>query len=195
MHWLVNRSIQCFLWDTHGPEAWAVVAVKAGLDAGGLEAMLARDSARTSAVLEAAAHRVGLPLEMLLEDLGTYLVTHENMQVIRRLLRFGGADFTEFLHSLDELPDRARLAVPDLDLPVLALEEHGTSSFTLRVTHPMAGFGHVLVGVLRAMADDYGTLALLEHRARLGEVDLVGVDLADTSFAQARSFQLNRHAG
>ncbi len=64
---------------------------------------------------------------MLLEDLGTYLVSHPNVQGLRRLLRFGGAGFIDFLHSLDELHDRARLAVPDLDLPQLELRDHGSA--------------------------------------------------------------------
>jgi hypothetical protein len=194
MHWLVDRAIQCFLRDTRGGEAWAALAAEAGLDAGGFEAP-GGAGASAAAVLEIAARRAALPLELLLEDLGTYLVTHRNMQVIRRLLRFGGADFTEFLHSLDELPDRARLAVPDLDLPALALEEGGGASFTVRVTHPLPGHGHVMVGVLRAMADDYGVLALLEHRGRQGGAELVAVELADAAFAEARAFELRRRAG
>ena len=122
MHGLVNRSIQCFLRDTYGAAAWAHVVREAGLGFDSFEAMLNYETAMTEAVLVAAARVLGRPRESVLEDLGTYLVSHENTQALRRLLRFGGVTFDDFLHSLEDLPERARLALTDLDLPALTLE-------------------------------------------------------------------------
>ena len=166
MHGLINRSLQLFLRDTYGPEAWIAIAEAADLGFENFEAMLMYDVAQTEAVLRAAVAYLGNPEEMVLEDLGTYLVSHSDMLVVRRLLRFGGENFVDFLHSLDELHDRARLAVADFLLPVLEVLDHSASDFTLTVVHECPGFGHVMVGVLRAMADDYGALAMLEHQGR-----------------------------
>ncbi|MDF0602737.1 heme NO-binding domain-containing protein [Psychromarinibacter sp. C21-152] len=195
MHGMISRSIQCFLQDTYGHSAWADVAAAVGRDGDGFEAMLQYDPAETEALLCAAVQRLARPRETILEDLGTYLVAHPHMQMIRRLLRFGGAGFVEFLYSLDELPERVRLAVPDLGLPALDLCEHGASRFTLRVAHPHPGVGHVAVGVLRAMADDYGALVLLEHLGRRDRVETVAVELADTAFSAGRAFDLRMRAG
>jgi hypothetical protein len=195
MHGLINRSIQCFLRDTYGGEAWHAIAAKAGLGADGFEALLVYEAALTETVLEAACAQLSTTRDMLLEDLGIYLVSHPNVQGLRRLLRFGGAEFVDFLHSLDELHDRARLAVPDLDLPQLELRDHGAGAYSLAVTHPHAGFGHVMVGVLRAMADDYGALALLEHRGRQGGVETIAIELLDMRFAEGRHFELGLRAG
>lgn len=192
---MVNRSIQCFLQDTYGHEVWASVSGIAGLEEDGFEAMLRYDPSVTEAVLRAAVRMLGKPREAILEDLGTYLVTHPHMQVIRRLLRFGGASFVEFLYSLDELPDRVRLAVPDMILPELALREYEAARFTLSVTHAAPGAGHVLMGVLRAMADDYGALVLLEHGGRRGATEIVSVELAEAAFSEGRRFELGRRAG
>ena len=132
---------------------------------------------------------------MLLEDLGTYLVSHPNVEAIRRLLRFGGATFVDFLHSLDELPDRARLAVPDLGLPRLELQHYSATTYGLTVTHKVPGFGHVLVGILRTMADDYGVLAFSEFKGRRDGVETVAVELIEMGFAEGRDFELGARAG
>lgn len=191
MHGLINRSIQCFLADTYGPRAWATIAAAADLGADGFEALMLYDNAQTEAVLQAAAAHLGKPRDMVLEDLGTYLVSHPNVQALRRLLRFGGETFVEFLQSLDELHDRARLAVPDLSLPTLELRDHSMSAFTLLVRHDHPGFGHVTVGILRAMADDYGALALLDYQGRKDGVETISIELLEMSFAEGRDFALS----
>ncbi|WP_216665260.1 heme NO-binding domain-containing protein [Pseudoruegeria sp. HB172150] len=192
---MINRSVQCFLTDTYGREKWDAIAASAGLDFAGFEPMLEYDPILTEAVLQAAAQVLGKPRQMILEDIGTYLVSHENMQMIRRLLRFGGANFVAFLYSLDELPDRARLALPDLDLPALELEETDTASFTLRVRNGPDGFAYVLMGVLRALADDYGALVLLEFDERRGDTETISIQLAETAFSEGRRFDLRRRTG
>lgn len=188
MHGLVNRSIQCFLRDSYGRDLWATVAGDAGLDPEGFEALLRYDDALTDALLDAGARRLGRSREALLEDVGIYLVTREP---IRRLLRFGGATYEDFLHSLGELPGRARLAVPELDLPDLALCAIGPGRFRLDCAGPRPGFGAVLAGILRAMADDYGALALIDAGAG-GPRETVGIELLDRTFAAGRSFDLAR---
>ncbi|MDJ0630148.1 MAG: heme NO-binding domain-containing protein [Rhodobacter sp.] len=194
MHGLINRSIECFLRDTYGAEAWVRIAQRSGADETGFEAMLSYEDASTDRLLAGAAAHLEKPRDMLLEDLGTYLVSHSGTQPVRRLLRFGGATFVDFLHSLDELHDRARLAIPDLTMPQLELREHGASAWSLSVVHPQPGFGHVIVGILRAMADDYGALVLLDHAGRKDGVEIIGIELAEMSFAKGRHFELGLRA-
>ncbi len=195
MHGMINRALQLFLRDTYGPATWQAVAAKAELGFDSFEALMRYDDAATDAVLQAAETQLNKPREMLLEDLGTYLVSHPNVSSVRRLLRFGGDTFVDFLHSLDELPDRARLALSDLVLPELELCDHSATNFTLSVRHDFPGFGHVTVGVLRAMADDYGALALLDHQGRRKGVETISVELLDTSFAAGRDFALAAQTG
>jgi hypothetical protein len=52
-------------------------------------------------------------------------VTDPGLEPLRRLLRFGGGTFEEFLVSLEELPDRARLAMPELEMPEITLSVEG----------------------------------------------------------------------
>ena len=164
MHGLINRAIQCFVTDTYGTRLWTQISRDVGLGPHGFEAMLTYDDALTHAVLRHAAEQLNKPEIALLEDLGTYLCTGTGSR-LRRLLRFGGDTFEEFLHSLDDLPDRAKLALPDLDVPGLELSDLGDGCYWLLVRHRLPRSAALISGVLRAMADDYGALVLLEPLA------------------------------
>ena len=190
MHGLMNRAIQCFVRDTYGAGAWRDVAARTDLGPHGFEAMLSYDDAITWRVLDLVCERLRKPRDAVLEDLGTYLVSHPNVEALRRLLRFGGVDFTDFLHSLDDLADRARLAVPDLDLPRLELSAEGDDGHRILCRSDRPGFGHVMVGVLRAMADDYGALAIIEHAGSERGCEVIAVDLMLAGFTRGREFDL-----
>lgn len=191
MHGLINRSIQGFLRDTYDVAVWTRVAREARLGFDSFEPMLTYDPALTTAVLEAASKVLNRPIEGVLEDLGTYLVSHPNTEAVRRLLRFGGVTFDDFLHSLEDLPERARLALPDLDLPGLDLVETNYAEYRLTVTSPLPGTGQVLVGLLRAMADDYGALVLLDwgDGTAAGE-EVIVIQLLDHRHSSGREFDL-----
>ena len=190
MHGLLNRSIQGFLRRTYGEAVWLDVAARAGLGPDGFEALLDYDDNLTDRVIAAAARRLDRPRDALLEDLGTYLVSHPDLERLRRLLRFGGTGFVDFLHSLDELPDRARMALPELELPELDLREQNPERFRLMCRSPLTGVGHVILGLLRAMADDYGSLAVLEHEGSWPEGEIIRIDLLDPQFSEGRRFDL-----
>jgi hypothetical protein len=195
MHGLINRSIQVFLRDTYGDDLWLAVASDAELGFDSFEAMLSYDDRLTSRVIDAAARRLHRSRETVLEDLGTFLVSHPSLERLRRLLRFGGVSFVDFLHSLDELEGRGRLALPDLELPRLRLSAPASDRFLLHCDARLPGAGFVMMGLLRAMADDYGALVVLEHEgcARSGET--VSVHLLETRFAEGRRFDLAARTG
>ncbi|MDE3027550.1 MAG: heme NO-binding domain-containing protein, partial [Paracoccaceae bacterium] len=153
------------------------------------------DDALTEAVLNSAANRLARPRDTLLEDMGTYLVSHPHLEPLRRLLRFGGVTFVDFLHSLDDLPSRGRLAVPELELPQLELVARSDHQFTLYCRGAGKGYGHVMVGVLRAMADDYGALVLLDYDGSDVAVETVAINLLEHHFAEGRRFSLASHVG
>jgi hypothetical protein len=97
------------------------------------------DHAITLACFGAAVDVLDKHPNTLLEDIGTYLVTDPALEPLRRLLRFGGGTFAEFLVSLEELPDRARLAMPEVEAPEITLEVEGGGRFTDR--RALAGAG------------------------------------------------------
>lgn len=190
MHGLINRSIQSFLRDSYGPAVWSAVLRQAEIGFDSFEPMLDYPGELTDRILQAACTTLARPRDGLLEDLGTYLVSHPHLEAVRRLLRFGGVSFVDFLHTLDDLPDRARLALPDLDLPELILNDQAPGLYRLRCSPLVDGAGHVVVGLLRAMADDYGALVLLEHQGREGAYEVIVINLLDHRFSEGRKFDL-----
>lgn len=191
MHGLINRSIQSFVVDTYGRAPWVDATLLADIGFEDFEALLPYDDDLTLRLLDAIAARLDKPVEAVLEDLGTYLVSHPNVEPLRRLLRFGGRDFHEFLLSLDDLRDRTRLAVPDLDLPELDVTTLGDGVFTLSARWGVEGAGHVLMGVLRAMADDYGELVFLDHAGSRRGAELLKITCLESAFAEGRNFSLS----
>lgn len=194
MQGLVNRAIQCFVRDNYGWSLWEQVVRRAELGFSSFEAMLDYDPVITGQLCTALEAVLNKPLEILLEDLGTYLVSHSTTSALRRLLRFGGANFEDFLLSLDDLPEKARFALPDVDLPKLHCKHVNKTQFMLLVSPGLPGFGAVMVGVLRAMADDYGALVFLEREVEENQ-DVIRITLADAAFAKGRGFNLAASVG
>lgn len=193
MNGLINRAIECFVRDSYGEAVWQEVTGGLGLDEAAFEPLMPSDGQVTARLVAAISVRLAREPDDLSEDLGTYLVAQPRSEAIRRLLRFGGVDFAEFLESLEDLPDRARLAMPDFDLPAISLHLQGAGVYRVEIGHgDDAGlrFGPVLLGVLRAMADDYGALVLLEYRGFDATREIIEVHLLDEAFASGRDFDL-----
>lgn len=193
MHAVMARAIQCLIGDVWGAAVWAAIAADVGPDPAALPGP--GDAARLARLLHAASAQLDRTPDCLLEDLGTYLVSHPARAGIRRLLRFGGADFRDFLHSLEDLPERGRLALPDLTLPVITVTDRGAGGYRLAIGPGFAGVGPLLTGLLRAMADDYGALVLIDP-AREGPDGAADIELTllDARFAAPRAFALSVRA-
>lgn len=199
MHGLFNRSILCFAQDIYGVQTWERIVQCLDLETTRFEAMLEYPDDTTFSLLQCLSELTERSTEDLCEDLGTYLVSHPNIAALRRLLRFGGVTFVDFLHSLDELHGRAKLAVSTLDLPMLELREKSGGAYSLACFHNnqrfCEAFAFVLVGLLRAMADDYGALVYLEHVGAQGRSQIISINLLDVEFAEGRSFSLSEELG
>ncbi len=193
MHGLINQAIERFARDTYGDGFWLDLTRRTALGIHQFEAMLSYEPAITDRVIDGLANALQKPRGEVLEDIGTYLVTAPKSDALRRLLRFSGTDFVDFLYSLDDLPARARLAVPELNIPQLELKEHTVQSFSLLVSSGRGTgqlFGHVMIGLLRAMADDYGALVFLDHKGGSNGDEVIGITLLDVAFARGREFEL-----
>lgn len=198
MHGLMLKAIHGFFTDTQSPAIWQNIMRQARLDGTEFESMLSYDDTYAERILSAATQHLNRRRGDILEDVGTYLVSHPRLERLRRLLRFGGVDFTDFLYSIEDLPGRGRLAVPDLDLPHMELRDCGDGVFWLQVTAAIPGLTFVLAGLLRALADDYGVLVMIDDPAPLGDGWLLGphretltIRVLDAAFAAGRQFDLS----
>lgn len=194
MHGLVHKGLGCFVSQTFGPDVWRQLCAASGQPEE-IETFATYDDDITTRLLFGASTVLDRPKKEILEDFGTYLVTSEQTQALRRLMRFGGDTFFDFLDSLDDLPGRVRLALNDLDFPDIAVTENAPNAFLIDVSAQMPGFAFVLVGMLRALADDYGALAEIDHIDRNDRGDTLSVNIHDVGFGQGREFALVGNAG
>ena len=183
---LLLRSLQSYVIDTFGLESWKRICNATDAKVETFEPMLRYDPGTADRIAQVAADVLGRSVDAVWEDVGTYLVTNPEREGVRRLLRFGGTCYADFLHSLEELPGRARLAMPHLDLPEVTLDETGPDRFELRCQSHLAGLQRVLVGLLTAMADDYGALCLIAP----GTDARTSITVLDSRHATRRRFDL-----
>lgn len=185
MHGLVNRSIEHFLREGYGQGVWQQIAQAAGCNPDGFNGLHRYSGAVTDALLHAASDILGKSGCEILEDTGASLIRCE---AIRRLLRFSGGDFGEFVLSLEELPGRARMVLPDIAIPAVTVTLLGADSYLIQGREWQAGLPWMIAGALRGMADDYGVLALIEAGG-----DGVRLSVLDGEYAQSRPFAI--HSG
>ena len=183
MHGLINRSLECFVRDSYGDAVWRGIAADIALPAERFEPFRHYPDELAAKVISTAAARLAKPEGELLEDFGAWLARTEPT---RRLLRFSGSDFTDFIIALEELSGRVAMILPELQMPRIAVEPSlDGRQFAVSVLHAMPQWRSVLAGVIRAMSDDYGALALI-----VDEGHGISVDVSDAAFAEARDFVL-----
>lgn len=178
MHWLIRRSVESFLRDTYGDATWQALW---RVSDGGKDGSPQNDPQGLIMLTDAARHLEKL-IEDLLEDLGAWIARQER---IRRLLRFSGRSFGEFLENLEQLPDRVNLVVPDLAIPPIKIVLAKNDFLQISLDEKHSEWSYVLAGLIRVMADDYGVLGLISVDATK-----VNVQVCDGSFSEKRSFQL-----
>lgn len=171
MHGLVNRAVEEFARATYGEAVWTATARVAGVDPCGFEIMDSTEAEITGRLIAALAGQLDrLPPE-LAEDLGAWMA---QLAPMRRLLRFAGSDFAAFMMSLEEIRERGQMVVHRLRLPVLSVMPT-TSGWEIRSScDPL--WLHAVAGMLHAMADDYGVLAVIEVAGGRVLVDVPVVD-------------------
>lgn len=182
MHGLINRSIEGFLRDTYGDGFWAEIAEASGIDPRGFQTIRDYPDTISHGLINQAALHLDKPETELLEDLGAWLA---RLEPIRRLLRFSGRDFTDFLHTLDELQGRAHMVIPDLGMPRIRVEPRADNEVRLVMPDCFGEWRSVMAGVARGMADDYGALGLIAV-----EGNAVVVLISHDAFSEGRGFEL-----
>lgn len=189
VHGVVNKALERFTIDTYGFGLWQKVVSACPHAVAFYEAMLCYPDQDSYALLNQLSRILNKPNADILEDMGTYLVVHRNQDGVRRLLRFGGVDFRDFLFSLNEFNARIDLIMPDLNLPQIGVVCGAKNQISIRLAPSWSEFIYLCIGILHAMADDYGALIRLAHFADTGSA-VIQITLVDDRFAVAQGFKL-----
>lgn len=177
MHWLIRRSVETFLRDIYGDVIWQSL----WRSSDSVADFWSNEWHGRNMIADAARH-LHKPMEDLLDDLGAWIARQEHT---RRLLRFSGRSFGEFLENLELLPDRVHMVVPDLDIPPMQIISTGDDFLQIALDEGHEEWVFVVAGLIRVMADDYGVLGLFYVQD-----GMVCVRVCDGSFGVKRSFKL-----
>ena len=181
MHGLVNRAIEEFVRITYGEALWVAAAAAAGVDSRGFALIRHYEAELTGRLMKELSCRLGRSPRDLAEDVGAWVA---RLGSIRRLLRFSGSDFSAFMMALPELHGRALMVVRGFELPRLAVTRQAGGWRLASDCEPI--WLHAVVGMLHAMADDYGVLAVIALEGRTINVIM---PLAD--FSAGRPFSIS----
>ncbi|WP_248790884.1 heme NO-binding domain-containing protein, partial [Escherichia coli] len=78
-----------------------------------------------------------------LEDVGGWI---PRLDSVRYLMRFSGSCFEDFVLSLDDLHDRARVVLPGLELPKIATQMIAPQRYSLEILSEAQDWYPVLAG-------------------------------------------------
>lgn len=154
---MFNRAVAAYFQSHYGDDVWYAILHRARLSDAEILSIEFRPRVVRKLFITGVRHLAKTPGE-LLEDLGAWLVQIDS---IRRLLRFSGSTFEEFIESLVEIPDRGRMIFPKLPALELRLVTRDDGALEILVHGAPDGWVLVMAGALRAMADDYGALAVV----------------------------------
>lgn len=171
MHGLINRAIEEFARVTYGEAVWTTTAMAVGVDPRGFEIMEEFEPDVTGRLIGHLAAQLDRSPGDLAEDLGAWVA---QLAPMRRLLRFSGSDFAAFMMSLEEIRDRGQMVLRRLMLPALSVTPAPQGWVVGSGCDPL--WLHAMAGMLHAMADDYGVLAVIEVAHGRIVVDVPVVD-------------------
>ena len=187
---VANKAIEAFACQRYGDKLWADLLIDLSLPGYEFEAMLTYEDGITYDLINRLAKRQSKMHQDVLEDIGGHLVAKDSQASIRRLLRFGGATFEDFLLSLDDLNDRVALALDILEMPMIRVFPMSAEKIHVRVAPKWHEFSDVLVGLLRALADDYGALVFMYRLTDTDQTECIEVILIDHHHTAGTSFDL-----
>lgn len=190
MHGLIITAVRRFVLTAYGKSVWARLCAEVGVPADRFQSILPYETAILEQLMKGLEAELNVPRSTIMDDIGISIVT--DWYAVRRLLRFGGETFMDFLHSLEDLPDRARLAVPELPVPELRLQDAPGGGLDLACEALVNDIGYALGGLLRAMADDYGSLMTIDHKGRWDGFEHLFLQVHDAAFMPGNKFVLSK---
>lgn len=179
---LINCLIQCFLRDSFGPLIWHQVAFQARLGFDDFEPMLSYDDEMTERLVSRPPPQFcSAPAKLFWRIWAPIWCRTRMSRRCAGCCGLAGWDLSIFFTRLRTCL-RGGVWRCRLELPLLEVCDLGQDDYLLRCAPMVQGVGHVMVGLLRAMADDYGALVLLEHGGDMtGDEVCVGADFGSAS--------------
>lgn len=169
MYGMVNNAIRSFVVEQHGPELWAEVCDRAGVDHGEFAATMPYDDAVSLQLVEQSSAVTCMTVDALLRAIGRYWVQFALRSSFGPLIHFGGTRFEEFLGNLDAMHSKIQASLPELAPPSFKVEgaEDGTILVSYRSVRD--GLFPFVEGLFVGLSEHFGQPVEILGFERLGE--------------------------
>lgn len=169
MYGLIIEGLREQVTAERGEAVWNEIARRAGTSTIPFVAMQAYDDAIVYSLVEATGAVLGLPPEVVLERFGEHWVAFAASRGYDSLLDLCGRDLGEFLGQMESLHNRVKLALPNLDPPVMTVARVDTNAIRLRYSSKRQGLAPLLVGIVRGLAKRFNVTVAIAHEVRRAE--------------------------
>ena len=154
---LINNAFCDYVRKHSGEEAWRRIEDR--LETRFFIGIEDYDDQTTLALAAAAAAEVGLPQDGVFEAVGEHFARTTVARDFGILLNAGGKTFPEFLRELPEIQTRVELIYPSLKAPTFSVDDDRDGGLTLLHHTARKGLAPLLAGILRGLAEVFGTRA------------------------------------
>lgn len=164
MYGMVNQALEAMIKETAGPEAWARITARAGIDEPAFVAMKQYPDSVTYALAGAAAEELGMPLPKALHAFGVYWVSYADRGPWGKLMHASGGNTYELLAALDEMHARIALSFPELRPPSFGVER-AQDGVLVEYRSDRPGLAPFVVGLIEGLG------RLYRERVEVRQVD------------------------
>ena len=151
MYGMVNQAVADLADRLGGPELWAAIVERAGMELPVFVAMEAYDDDVTYRLVAAASDVLGMSPAEVLEAFGEHWILYTGEQGYGPMLTAMGATLPQFLANLDSMHSRIALSMPALRPPSFACEELGEGRIRVHYWSERQGLAPMVTGLLKGL--------------------------------------------
>lgn len=156
MYGMVNQAIEDLAVGLGGPQLWASIVERAGIERPVFAAMEAYDDAVTYRLVEAASATLELSPAQVLEAFGEHWIRYTAEQGYGPMLAAMGTTLPQFLGNLDAMHSRIALGMPALRPPSFTVEVLDEGRITVGYWSDREGLAPMVVGLLKGLGARFG---------------------------------------
>ncbi|PNW71315.1 hypothetical protein CHLRE_16g649050v5 [Chlamydomonas reinhardtii] len=144
----INLSVEAFICDSFGRDAWLKIIEQAHVDCNWVSSCPYPDKVTYDLVITGAGI-LGVTVPQALEAYGAYFVNYVIKQGYLRLLQSLGSNIAEFLANLNNLHLHLTMGFPSMVAPAFRVEEVTGTSLLLHYHSVRPALWPIVVGVLK----------------------------------------------
>lgn len=168
MYGMIHRGIRQLVIDSLGKDRWDELEREIGIGPAEQISLTVYDDGITSAILAAAADKLGHTVPECLRHFGRSWIGFAERGSYGSILNFLGNDLGAFVSNLDRMHQVVEAAMPEARMPSFSVIEQGPGTLRVRYISEREGFEPFVTGLLE------GVLERFEIRGEVGQVQSQG---------------------